>query len=240
MSREGSCRSTILIPGENTFSMNSQLLCFCVRYMQVWAFESQACFRILGTHFLTKNSQQEIAGRRHTLDLELSYLERTENIQKQNQSHELPGKTNTKSYFLNCTSGRVCSGRIWKGGRNKSFGQRTFSNLGRKHTRAFHCGTVSFRLTNSSHRWRGTLICSSFPSWKANCTHFSHRLELMAAVLGQGSGHPICQILKGLDTGSRKDTGHVLSRTEQHSVTRGVFCSFTDTLHPEFSSAIPS
>lgn len=120
MSREGSCRPTILIPGENTSSMNSQLLRFCVRYTQVWAFESQACFRILGTHFLTKNSQQEIAGRRHTLDLELSYLERTENIQKQNQSHELPGKTNTKSYFLNCTSGRVCSGRIWKWGETKA------------------------------------------------------------------------------------------------------------------------
>ena len=112
MSREGLYRQTNSTLGENTPSTNSQLLCFCTRCKQVWVFESQACFRILGTPFITKCSQQEIAGRRCTLPLEPAYLEQTENIQKQDQSHGLPRKTNTlKSYFLNCTPGRVQSGR---------------------------------------------------------------------------------------------------------------------------------
>lgn len=111
MSREGLCRYMISTLGENTPSMNSQHLYFCERCTQVWVFESQACFRILSAHFVTKCSQQEIAGRQHMLNLEPSNLEHTENIQKQNQSHGPPGKTNTpKSYFLNCTPGSV----IWK------------------------------------------------------------------------------------------------------------------------------
>ena len=58
----------------------------------MWVFESHACFRILGTHFVTKCSQQERAGRPQAPDLEPAYLEQTENIQKQNQSHGLAWK----------------------------------------------------------------------------------------------------------------------------------------------------
>lgn len=116
------CRHTISALGENISSENSQLH-FCMRYKRVQVFESHACFRILGTHFVTKRSQQERAGRGHTLDLEPSYLEQTENIQKQNQSHGLAWKNKhppPQSYFLNCTPGRVWSGRIWKGGETKA------------------------------------------------------------------------------------------------------------------------
>lgn len=41
---------TIPTPGDNPAGMSSRLLCFC---QQVWALGSQACYRILGTHFLS-------------------------------------------------------------------------------------------------------------------------------------------------------------------------------------------
>lgn len=96
--------------GEHS-SMSSRLLGCCMRYKQVWHW-SHGHVLISGTHFLTKSSPQEIAGRRHTLDLELSYSEQTENIQKQNQGHELPGKTNTpKKLFLEMHTRKSV---IWK------------------------------------------------------------------------------------------------------------------------------
>lgn len=65
-----------------------------------------------------KCSQQEIAGCWCAPAWNPSTLEQTENVQKQNWCHGLPGKTNTPgSYFLNCTPGRVWSAG---GKRNKS------------------------------------------------------------------------------------------------------------------------
>ena len=124
------CRHTISALGENISSVNSQLR-FCMRCKQVWVFESHACFRILGTQFVTKCSQQERAGRWHILDLEPSYLEQTENIQKQNQSHGLAWKNKhpPPKLFLELHTRKSV---IWKNlerGRNKSIDQRTFSNL---------------------------------------------------------------------------------------------------------------
>lgn len=135
---EGLCRHRISGPGENTPGMKSQL-CFCMRCKQVWVFESQACLRTWGTHFVTKHSQQEIAGRRYTLNLEPSSSKRTENIRKQNQSHGPPRKTNTpKSYFLNCTPGRAWSGRLWKWEKRKHWPEDLLKSLReKKNTRVF-------------------------------------------------------------------------------------------------------
>lgn len=190
-----------------------------MRCKQVWVFESQACLRIWGTHFVTKCSQQEIAGRRHTLNLEPSNLEQTENIQKQNQSHGPPGKTNTpKSYFLNCTPGRVWSGRIWKWEKQKHWPQDLLDSLGGKNMRVFHCGLVPFRL---KHFWqiKGYLNLFWLPKEEQTSPTFHTDWSFMrtAGVSGQGEGHPGHQILKELHVGSRKDLGHHIVREHSNS-----------------------
>ena len=136
----------------------------------MWVFESHACFRILGTHFITKCSQQEKAGRPQAPDLEPAYLEQTENIQKQNQSHGLAWKNKhtppPPSYFSTCTPGKACFGRIWKGGEIKAL-------------RVKHFCDVTFRYLPLSLPCLGSVLLCHQAMLAEKTYHFASQLSFM-------------------------------------------------------------
>lgn len=82
MFTEDGCRHGTPTLEERSCSRESLPLCswmvWLYRHKQVQAFESQACLRTLRTHFVTRGSRKELAGRSHSLALESFYLEQTE------------------------------------------------------------------------------------------------------------------------------------------------------------------